>query len=150
MRSRWTIGMAAGVVVALASGCSAEADSETPTQKGGSTFPKNECVTAGAAYKQHYDEQSGGSCGPVADAILNVPANGQISTPECIGKPRYEGCSVFIENILCNTGGSTVKQNGKMDWAADGSSGHGFITLVITAPGYDPCTSTYEVTAVRL
>lgn len=63
---------------------------------------------------------------------------------------RAEAMDAGLIVVEPSTGGSTVKQNGKMDWAADGSSGHGFITLVVTAPGYDPCRSTYEVTAVRL
>lgn len=122
--------------------CSSESDPESRV----TTFEKNPCVTAGASYLTHYTEQPGGTCGPLSDEVLAIPPDGMISVPDCRGKPRYEGCSVFIDQIECESNGYTSTQTGKVDWADDGSTGHGFITFTVAGQ----CKSTYEMNSVRL
>lgn len=136
-------------VLALA-GCGSESKEEDHPQ----TFEKNQCVTAGASYLETFTETNG-DCGPMADEVINVPADGMLTFPKgCSGLPTYQGCSVFVDSTCNrydpNIGNYTMSQTGKMEWAVDGSSGQGMFTVHITAAGYYPCTSTYAVNATRL
>lgn len=137
---------AAAIGAALALGCSA---SEEPAA-GKTTFPKNDCVTAGAAYQHTYTEVSG-TCGALPTRVEVVPENGTLTIEAgCDGVPRYEGCSVFLDMTCTDADGLTVHQSGKMDWASDGSMGSGTITMDAEASTGQQCSSTYEVDAVRL
>lgn len=137
------------IALLFAIGCVSESDPEN------TSFEKNPCVTAGAAYGISYVEVSG-TCGPIPAEVIVVPEDGVIQAEASCNKgPRYDGCTVYMENIVCKKdtvdyGEVTVKQSGQMNWAADGSSGGGFSTYTISVPGYESCVSTYEVAAVRL
>jgi hypothetical protein len=138
-RTRWILSF--GLL-----GCSASEDPE-PKQ---TTFPKNDCVTAGAAYQYTYAHVSG-SCGALPARVEVVPEDGILTIEAgCDGVPRYEGCSVFLDMSCTDADGLTVHQSGKVDWATDGSTGTGTITMDAEAANGQRCSSTYNVNAVRL
>lgn len=126
-------------------GCSAVDEEQSVT-----TFPKNECVTAGAAYHDSFSEISG-NCGYIPDTVIVVPENGQIVLEAaCDGIPRYEGCSVFMDRTCVLEDGSELTETGKMDWAEDGSHGQGTVTIFFETVSGAYCVSTYHITSVRL
>lgn len=142
-----------GLLVVSVLGCAAESEEN---DNGTFSFEKNPCVSANASYLVSFTEISG-DCGPIPDQVLVVPADGVITIEASCNKgPRYSGCSVFLENMVCTYYNSeydvnvTETQSGQVTWAEDGSSGKGMVTWRISAEGYYPCTSTYEYNAVRL
>lgn len=120
------------------------------------TFPANECVTRGASYLGTYTEVSG-NCGPIPDELFNVPPDGTLSTApwRCNKVPRYEGCSVFLDLQTCTNyepsyeAVVTREMTTKVIWQPDGSEGHGTMTVRLSAPGWEPCKSTYQVQILR-
>lgn len=133
------------IISAFIIGCSSEKPEDDKT-----TFEKNECVTAGAAYQASYTEVNG-NCGDLPDAVLVVDESGVLEVDaECDNIPRYDGCSVFLD-MTCVTNEFILTETGKVDWAEDGSSGNGTLSISIedTETGAS-CTSTYKMSAVRL
>ena len=122
------------------------------------TFPPdppkaNPCATPGATYLDHFAEQSGGTCGPIPDVIININKDGTLAgsgsgtAPTCQSNSG-SGCTVKLNNCTSTNNGVTCTITTDVTFAADGSSASGLETLSCSGSS-SSCTSTYKVTATR-
>jgi hypothetical protein len=116
-------------------------------------FDKNRCVTPHATYDISYEEQDpghAGSCGAIMSTAFLVPTDPTLVSGKCIigSNARFEGCTAFL-NTTCYNDNLTFHEAGKVVWLADGSAGHGIITLKAN-DGITNCFSIYSLTARRL
>ena len=116
---------------------------------GATTNQANPCATRGATYLLHAEEQRGGTCGPLADEILNIGSDGTLPGPPVrCDAITQDGCTARDTNCTQTTNGVTCSTTTSVTFTADGKSASGLITLRCRDSD-GGCTSTYAVTAKR-
>ena len=142
MRAFRQIGATLGTLCLVA--CSSEASTPSATTKA------NPCATPGATYLSHFVEQSGGTCGPLADVLVTVNKDGTVTGPPVSCQDRTEtGCRT--QTTDCTTTsikGLTCHFTTDVTYTSDGSSGAGS-EVGSCAGGASTCTSSYQVTVTR-
>ena len=116
---------------------------------GETTTQANPCATPGATYLLHAEERRGGTCGPLADEIVNIGSDGTLpGPPATCDAITQDGCTARNTNCTQTANGVTCSTTSSVTFSEDGKSASGLITLRCrdSAGG---CTSTYAVTAKR-
>jgi hypothetical protein len=135
--------LAVGFVVAAA-GCSSDDSSEASS---GVQNEVNACATKGSTYLSQYVEHAGGTCGPIADEIINIddPA---ITAATCASVTQ-ENC--VGRGTACKSSGNGCSQSLSYmtTFASDGSSAASVMTIKVSCADGSHCTSTYDATMTR-
>lgn len=124
-------------------GCSSAPDPTPPTKANG-------CATPGATYLSHFVEQSGGTCGPLADVLVTVSKEGTLPGPAVSCQTRTEtGCTTLATNCTTSAvNGLTCHVTSDVTYASDGRSGSGTETASCSGAS-TTCSSTYQITITR-
>lgn len=133
--------VALGVVGIVA--CASDSPSPTHVQSN----KANPCATHGASYLVVRVEQSGGTCGPIPDEIVNVLADGTLpGRPMVCQSISLTGCTATLTDCLVDGCGVTTG----ITFASDGSSAKGLETRSCTSEvTIANCSSKYTVTWTR-
>jgi hypothetical protein len=135
MKARtWRAGVVALAILAAACGSSAT--------------KANPCATPGATYLFQFVEQSGGTCGSLSDAIVNVNPDGTIVGSLTCKATNQNGCTAQNTGCTSSSNGTSCTVDTDVTFASDGSGATGLETFSC-ANGASSCTSTYAVTATR-
>lgn len=135
---------AAFALLALAACSSSPATPSTPLDAGGAATT-GPCTPPAGIYLAHYVEQSGGTCGPRPDALVDETHPGagcQVDQTTSTDGCRREG------TVTCPTasGGSGIAV-GLITSTADGKTLTSSVTITVKdASGTTLCKSTYSVT----
>jgi hypothetical protein len=131
------------VVVLVACGSSSKSSSEQQA---------NPCATRNATYLETFTEMAGGTCGPIAQEIVNIGSDGTISNGASIScaMTQQDGCTARDSGCTTTTSnGCTATIQTDVTFAADGSSASGLESVTVTCPSGSSCGSTYQVSAQR-
>jgi hypothetical protein len=113
-----------------------------------STNKANPCATPGATYLFHFVEQANGTCGPVPDSIVNINADGTLSSSVSCQTINQTGCTAQDTGCTSSSNGTTCNFTTDVTFASDGSGATGLETFTCSN-GSSSCWSTYAVTAAR-
>ncbi|HEX7603770.1 MAG TPA: hypothetical protein VF316_19260 [Polyangiaceae bacterium] len=134
----------AALSLASLAACSSSAPTPPPPTK------VNACATPGKTYLSHFVEQAGGTCGPLADVLVTVNADGTLPGPAVSCESRSEiGCRT--QATACTTSavnGLTCHVTSDLTYASDGSTAAGTETASCSGAS-STCTSTYQITVTR-
>jgi hypothetical protein len=123
----------------------------TASQEAGTGTSRSTCVTPASSYTVHLVENSGGTCGPFPDSVINTTANGSLEArAECSGSRIINGCTVLITDYTCSaSNGATITETGQVRWASDGTTATGSVQITVSTTQQKSCSSSYVVTFTR-
>ena len=132
-----------GAALSLVGIVACGSDSPSPTHV--ESTKANPCATPGATYSVVLVEQSGGTCGPIPDDLVNVREDGTLPGPPMSCQSiSITGCGAKLNSCWASAGCAATTS---ITFASDGSSAKGAETL--SCSEFSKCISTYAVTWTR-
>jgi hypothetical protein len=111
----------------------------------------NPCVTKGATYLITFEEQDGGTCGPVPQGVVNVSSTGTVLNGDnfpCASQAQ-NGCTTQENDCTTTlTGGINCAVTASLTYEDGGAQGTGLEDFVCSGSSF-ACSSVYHVTEVR-